>query len=343
MAVAVGRGVERLVDVARRERVDGDAPVELAVVCPGRHGVEARVALVVPRHPCRVSPATRGSAVRSQPARTKHRDERGDRAEERDGGAYNGYNLTTPVRRHGEPMVERPCAAGGNPRSRSIMPVFNERERLERAIDAVLGADVADDFELLIVDDGSTDGTRDILGGRDWPDARARASTTSATAARAPRSARRSPRRAATTRRSWTPTSSTSPRTSRRCSRPLRAGDADGRLRHARLPVPLRVQLLVRAREPGGDLRGERDLQQLGLRHHDRAEGDARPSCSARSSCASAASRSRPRSRRGCCAAGFASTRCRSATRARSREEGKKLTALDGLRVLVTLLRCRVA
>ncbi|HVA29896.1 MAG TPA: hypothetical protein VMU58_01380, partial [Gaiellaceae bacterium] len=29
--------------------------------------------------------------------------------------------------------------------------------------------------------------------------------------------------------------------------------------------------------------------------------------------------------------------------RARSREEGKKLTALDGLRVLVTLLRCRVA
>jgi glycosyltransferase involved in cell wall biosynthesis len=29
--------------------------------------------------------------------------------------------------------------------------------------------------------------------------------------------------------------------------------------------------------------------------------------------------------------------------RARSREEGKKLTALDGLRVLLTLLRCRVA
>ena len=29
--------------------------------------------------------------------------------------------------------------------------------------------------------------------------------------------------------------------------------------------------------------------------------------------------------------------------RARSREEGKKLTALDGLRVLRTLLRCRIA
>jgi glycosyltransferase involved in cell wall biosynthesis len=51
-----------------------------------------------------------------------------------------------------------------------IMPVFNERERLERAIDAVLAARVADDFELLIVDDGSTDGTRDILRGREWPE-----------------------------------------------------------------------------------------------------------------------------------------------------------------------------
>ncbi len=29
--------------------------------------------------------------------------------------------------------------------------------------------------------------------------------------------------------------------------------------------------------------------------------------------------------------------------RARSREEGRKLTALDGLRVLRTLLRCRIA
>jgi glycosyltransferase involved in cell wall biosynthesis len=50
------------------------------------------------------------------------------------------------------------------------MPVFNERLRLERAIDAVLAAEISDDFELIIVDDGSTDGTRDILRDGVWPE-----------------------------------------------------------------------------------------------------------------------------------------------------------------------------
>ena len=49
------------------------------------------------------------------------------------------------------------------------MPVFNERLRLERAIDAVLAANVSDDLELLIIDDGSTDGTREILREASWP------------------------------------------------------------------------------------------------------------------------------------------------------------------------------
>jgi len=52
-----------------------------------------------------------------------------------------------------------------------VMPVFNERARLERAVAAVLAANVSENMELLIVDDGSTDGTRDILRDSDWPDA----------------------------------------------------------------------------------------------------------------------------------------------------------------------------
>ena len=44
-----------------------------------------------------------------------------------------------------------------------LMPVYNERERVERAIAEVLATELPSDFELIIVDDGSTDGTREIL------------------------------------------------------------------------------------------------------------------------------------------------------------------------------------
>ncbi|HUZ28732.1 MAG TPA: glycosyltransferase family 2 protein [Solirubrobacteraceae bacterium] len=49
-----------------------------------------------------------------------------------------------------------------------LMPVYNERERVERAIDEVLGTELPTDFEVIVVDDGSTDGSLDILRGRDW-------------------------------------------------------------------------------------------------------------------------------------------------------------------------------
>jgi glycosyltransferase involved in cell wall biosynthesis len=49
-----------------------------------------------------------------------------------------------------------------------LMPVYNERERVERAIAEVLGTELPTEFELIIVDDGSTDGTREILRSGDW-------------------------------------------------------------------------------------------------------------------------------------------------------------------------------
>jgi dolichol-phosphate hexosyltransferase len=52
-----------------------------------------------------------------------------------------------------------------------LMPVYNEETTVERAIERVLEADVGtDSYELVVVDDGSTDRTRELLDGREWPE-----------------------------------------------------------------------------------------------------------------------------------------------------------------------------
>src|SRR4051794_8696221 len=51
-----------------------------------------------------------------------------------------------------------------------LMPVYNERATVERAIDDVLAAEFSQSWELIVVDDGSTDGTSDLLREGGWPD-----------------------------------------------------------------------------------------------------------------------------------------------------------------------------
>ena len=50
-----------------------------------------------------------------------------------------------------------------------LMPVYNEVGTVEQAISEVLAAPLPTNAELIVVDDGSTDGTSELLDAREWP------------------------------------------------------------------------------------------------------------------------------------------------------------------------------
>ena len=50
------------------------------------------------------------------------------------------------------------------------MPVYNERATVEQAVAELLDADLGIETELIVVDDGSTDGTSELIAQADWPE-----------------------------------------------------------------------------------------------------------------------------------------------------------------------------
>ena len=50
-----------------------------------------------------------------------------------------------------------------------LMPVYNELQTVEQAIEEVLGTELPTEIELIVVDDGSTDGSAELLRSREWP------------------------------------------------------------------------------------------------------------------------------------------------------------------------------
>ena len=221
-----------------------------------------------------------------------------------------------------------------------VMPVFEERETVERAIASVLATEFPHSYELIVVDDGSRDGTSELLRGGTFP-AHVRLLTHDRNLGKgaAIRTALASARGSYTT--IFDADLEYSPADVPALVEPLRRGEAEAVFgtrafrSHSAFSfwyvignrtVTLAANVLYNAwisdlmtgqKALGTELFRSLDLRERGFAVE--AEIAAR-----------------------LLSRGVRIYEVPVEYRARSREEGKKLTALDGLRVLRTLLRCRI-
>ena len=63
-----------------------------------------------------------------------------------------------------------PLDSAGKPQLSVVIPVYNEKNTVVKLIEKVRAVDIPK--EIIVVDDGSTDGTRDILKGLEFPEVR---------------------------------------------------------------------------------------------------------------------------------------------------------------------------
>ena len=156
-----------------------------------------------------------------------------------------------------------------------LMPVFDERSTIEAAIDDALTAELpVPNRELVIVDDGSTDGTREVLRSGEWP---ANVKVVYHERNLGKGAAVRTALQHASEEFAAILDADLEYRAAdlAHVLEPLVSGEAHVVFRHACLDLAVVLQLLVRDGEQGRDDGDQRPLQLLDLRRHDLPQGDA--------------------------------------------------------------------
>ena len=194
--------------------------------------------------------------------------------------------------------------------------------------------------ELVVVDDGSTDGTRELLRDATWP---ANVEIVHHERNRGKGAAVRTALQHASGEFAAILDADLEYRAADlgHVLEPLVVRRSARRLRHARLDIAVVVQLLVRDGQQGRDDGDERPLQLLDLGRDDLSQGDAHGALPL----AAASERGfaiEPEIAARVLRSGERIHEVPISYKARGRDAGKKLTAVDGLRVLRTLVRCRV-